>query len=86
MLMWEENPKYQHGIFRLLMGAVLLGLVLGPVIAVWTGDWSYYRSFLFWVGVVVAALCIYAGSIWLVAHLIRRAFMYFKQTKPKDNA
>ena len=85
--MWEEDPSYQNSNFRLLVGSVLCALLVGPMLALWTGDWGYYQGFLVALAVVLGALCVYAAFVWTVAHLIRRIATYLRRvTHQKDLA
>ena len=67
--MWEEDPRWQQANYRLLVSAVAIGVVGGFVVALWSGDWQPYQVILEVLGVIVAALCVYAAFVWTVGHL-----------------
>jgi hypothetical protein len=77
--MWEEDPGWQQGNYRLLVGAVIIGLVGSFFISLWSGDWQLFGEFLKVLGVILAALCIYAAIIRAVAHLGVKLWKLFKR-------
>ena len=62
--MWEEDPRWQQGNYRLLVGAVVIGLVGNFLISLFSGNWQLFGGFLEVIGVILAALCIYAAFVW----------------------
>jgi hypothetical protein len=68
--MWDEDPKYQSSNLRLLVWTVLFALLVDPLIAWWTDDWSFYRNLLRILAAVIGALCIYTLSVWTVTNAI----------------
>jgi uncharacterized membrane protein YjjP (DUF1212 family) len=67
--MWEEDPRWQQANYQLLVEAVAIGLVGSFLISLFSGDWQPLGGFLNVLGVILAALCIYAASVWTAAHL-----------------
>jgi hypothetical protein len=63
--MWEEDSKYQQGNFRALVWAVVIGLIGSFLISLVSGDWQLFKLFLEVMGVVLAALCLYAAIVWI---------------------
>ena len=66
--MWDEDPRYQQAHYRLLVWTVVVGTFGGLCVSLWTGDWGPYQTFLEVLGVILAALCIYAALVWTVGH------------------
>jgi len=81
--MWEEDPRVQESNYRLLLWSVAVGLVVGLLVALWTGDWSYYLMFLEMLGIILAALCIYAVLVWTIGHLVRWTWRLARRFKRK---
>jgi len=67
--MWEEDPRWQQGNYRLLVGAVVIGLAGSFLISLYSGNWQLFLMFLEVLGVIMAALCIYAAFVWTVTYL-----------------
>jgi hypothetical protein len=67
--MWEEDPRWQQGNYRLLVGAVVIGLAGSFLISLYSGDWQLFLMFLEVFSIILAALCIYTAFVWTVAHL-----------------
>jgi len=76
--MWEEDPRWQQGNYRFLVGAVVIGLIGSFFISLFSSDWQLFRVFLEVLGFILAALCIYAAIVWLVAHLGVKLWRVFK--------
>ena len=84
--MWEEDPRWQQGNYRLLVGAIVIGLIGSFLISLFSSDWQLFRVFLEVLGVILAALCIYAAIVWIVAHLGVKLWRAFRRWghKPDD--
>jgi uncharacterized membrane protein YjjP (DUF1212 family) len=83
--MWEEDPRWQQANYRLLVSAVAIGVVGGFVVALWSGDWQPYQVFLEVLGVIVAALCVYAALVWTVGHLALKLWNVVKKLRHKHD-
>ena len=83
--MWEEDPRWQQGNYRLLVSAVAIGVVGGFVVALWSGAWQPYQAFLEVLGVIVAALCVYAALVWAVGHLALNLWNVVKKPRHKQD-
>jgi hypothetical protein len=83
--MWEEDQKWQRANYRLLVSAVAIGVVGGFVVALWSGDWQPYQVFLEALGVIVAALCVYAALVWAVGHLALKLWSVLKKPRHKQD-
>jgi hypothetical protein len=68
--MWEEDPRWQQGNYKFLLWCVGISGVLAVLASALTDDWSLARYYFIWLGVVLAALAIYAAIVWTVAHSI----------------
>ncbi len=79
--MWEENPKWQQANYRLLVWSIAVGVIFGFFISLWSGDWQPYETFLEALGVILAALCIYAAVIWVIGKLALKFFNRLKKIK-----
>jgi hypothetical protein len=77
--MWEEDSRWQQGNYRLLVGAVVIGLIGSLLISLLSGDWQLFGVFLEVLGVVLVALCIYAAFVWTVAHLGVKLWRAFRR-------
>jgi hypothetical protein len=83
--MWEEDPRCQQAIYQLLVWTVVVGVVGGFIFSLWSGDWQPYRVLLEFLGVILAALCIYAAGIWTVGHLARKFWNALKRLGHKHD-
>jgi hypothetical protein len=83
--MWEEDPRWQQANYRLLVSAVAIGVIGGFVIALWSGDWQPYQVFLEALGVIVAALWVYAALVWTVGHLALKLWNVVKKLRHKHD-
>jgi len=79
--MWEEDPRWQQANYRLLVGAVGFGLIGYFLLSLFSSDWHYLRIFLEVLGVIAAALCLYAIVVWTGAHLGTLAWRAFTRTR-----
>jgi chromate transport protein ChrA len=82
---WEEDPRWQQANYRLLVWAVAIGLVGSFLISLFSGDWQLFQVFLEVLGVIVAALCIYAAFVWTVAHLGVKLLRVFRKLGHKHD-
>jgi hypothetical protein len=60
--MWEEDPRWQQGNYRLLVGSAFVGLLGSFVISLFSGDWEIIQVFLEVLGVIIGStlrLCSY---------------------------
>lgn len=69
--MWDENPEYQKASWKLLRGVVVFAVLVHPVIALVTNDWSAALAFYKPLMVVLICLGIYAAIVCTTAHFIR---------------
>jgi hypothetical protein len=83
--MWEEDPRWQQANYRLLVGAVVVGLAGSFLVSIFLGDWVIFRGFLMVLGVILAALCIYAAAIWTAAHLVVKMWRAFRKLRRKHD-
>ncbi len=83
--MWEEDPRWQQANYRFLVGAVVVGLAGSFLISLFSGDWELFRVFLEVLGVIVAALCIYAAVVWTAAHLVAKIWRAFRKLRHKHD-
>jgi chromate transport protein ChrA len=83
--MWEEDPRWQQANYRLLVGAVVVGLVGSFLISLFSGDWQLFGGFLEVLGVIFAALCTYAVFVWTVAHLGVKLWRVFRKLGHKND-
>lgn len=67
--MWEEDPRWQQANYRLLVWTVVIGLVGGFLLSLYSGDWQPYYVFLRLLGGFAAVLCAYAALVWTIGHL-----------------
>jgi hypothetical protein len=66
--MWEEDPKWQNATYRFLVASVI---VLTVIVAAWSIVGKDWKFLFFWssgLGIIIAALCVYAAIMWLIAH------------------
>jgi uncharacterized membrane protein YeaQ/YmgE (transglycosylase-associated protein family) len=83
--MWEEDPRWQQAKYRSLVGAVVVGLVGSFLISLFLDQWGIFRGFLEVLGVVLAALCIYAAIVWTAAHLVTKIWRAFRKLRHKHD-
>jgi hypothetical protein len=83
--MWEEDPRWQQGNYRFLVGAVVVGLAGSFLISLFSGDWELFRAFLEMLGVISAVLCIYAAIVWTVAHSVASIWRVFRRLRHKND-
>jgi hypothetical protein len=83
--MWEEDPRWQQANFRLLVWSVVIGVVGGFTYSLWSGDWQPYRGFLEILGIILAALCIYAAVVGSVGHLAPKFWGVLKKLRRKND-
>ena len=83
--MWEEDPRWQQANYRFLVGAVVVGLVGSFLVSLLLGDWEVFRVFLVGLGVILAALCIYAAIVWTVAYLGVKLWRAFRRWGHKND-
>jgi hypothetical protein len=83
--MWEEDPRWQQGNYRLLVGAVVIGLIGSFLISLFSGDWQLLGGFLEVLGIILAALCIYAACVWTVTHLSVKLWRVFRRLGRKHD-
>jgi tellurite resistance protein TehA-like permease len=69
--MWEEDPRWQAANYRLLIGSTVVLTLLATGWSILERDWEFLRYWFSGLGAIVAALCIYATLVWLVAHTVR---------------
>jgi hypothetical protein len=67
--MWEEDPRWQQANYRFLLWSVGIVGVAAVLFSVFDGDWTFARYYFLGLGVVLAALCIYAAIVWTVAQV-----------------
>ena len=77
--MWDEDPRWQQSQYRTLVWAVAIGLIGSSVISIFSGDWQIVIRFLEALGVILAALGLYAAFAWTVAHLGVVLYRKFKR-------
>jgi len=83
--MWEEDPRWQQGNYRLLVGAVVIGLIGSFLISLFSGDWQLLGGFLEVLGIILAALCIYAAVVGSVGHLAPKFWGVLKKLRRKND-
>ena len=83
--MWEEDPRWQQANYRLLVGAVVVGLVGSFLISLFLGDWQLFGGFLEVLGGILAGLCVYAAFVWTVAHLGVKLWKAFRRLGHKND-
>jgi len=81
--MWDEDPKVVESSYRLLKWSVVVGLIGGFIIALWTGEWTFYGYCLAALGVWVAALAMYVALVWEVGNSARRLWVLIARWKRK---
>jgi hypothetical protein len=83
--MWDEDPRCQESIYRLLIWSVGIGLVGGAILAFWADDWSGYKTFLRILALTALALCSYAAVIWVLGHSAKWICRCFQKLKRRLN-
>ena len=69
--MWEEEPRYQNIAYRFLIGSVVTLTLIATVASILNRDWEFLRLWFLGLGVVFAAICLYAAIVWLVVQIVR---------------
>ena len=77
--MWEEDPRWQQGNYRLLVWCVGIAGMLAVLASALTNDWTYARYYFIWLGVVLAALAVYAVIVWTVTHSVRLVLRLYRR-------
>ncbi len=83
--MWEEDPKWQQAKYRIL---VCLGFVTVPVLiflSLWLDNWSPALAVLGTLGILFAALCIYAALVWIIGNSIKVLWMLVCKLRQKQD-
>jgi uncharacterized membrane protein YjjP (DUF1212 family) len=83
--MWEEDPRWQQANYRLLVWLVVIAVVGGFIVSLWSGQWQTYQILLEFLGIILAALCIYAALVWTVGHLALKLGRLLKKLRHKDD-
>jgi len=79
LVMWEEDPRWQQAQYKILVWSVGVSGPFALFVSALTGDWSVARWYFTAVGVVVAALCVYAAVVWMVGHAAMLLIKFFKR-------
>jgi hypothetical protein len=82
--MWEEDPRYQNAVYRFLIGSVVALTVLATVTSILERDWEFLGYWFLGLGVVFAALCLYAAVVWLLVHIVRLAAWLMRKAFQRD--
>ena len=82
---WEEDPEWQQARYRFLVWGVILVVVGGLLVALWSGEWDGYLMVLGGLGVILGAVCIYAGLVWTFGHLALRFWRVVRRLRHRDN-
>ena len=69
--MWEEDPRWQQANYRFIVGCVVSVTVLATFSSLYTRDWNYLLWWLYALGTIFAALCLYASVVWSVCQIVR---------------
>jgi hypothetical protein len=71
--MWDEDLRYQKAVYQFLIGSVAILTLVAMLVSLLERSWEPLRSLFFVFGIILAALCIYAATIWFVAHIVQFA-------------
>jgi hypothetical protein len=71
--MWEDDPRYQNAIYRFLIGTIIALTLIATVFSILEKNWEFLRSWFLGLGVIIAAICLYALIIWLIVQVVRLA-------------
>jgi hypothetical protein len=82
--MWEEDPRYQNAVCRFLIGSVVALTLIATAVSILERDWEFLGYWLLGLGVVFAALCLYAAAVWLVVHIVRLAAWLTRKVFQRD--
>jgi hypothetical protein len=69
--MWEEDPRYQNAVCRFLIGSVFALTLIATAASILERDWEFLSYWFLGLGIVFAALCLYAAIVWLIVHIVR---------------
>jgi hypothetical protein len=82
--MWEEDPRYQNAVYRFLIGSVVALTLIATAASILERDWKFLSNWFLGLGVVFAALCLYAAVVWLVVHIVRLAAWLMRKVFQRD--
>ena len=82
--MWEEDPRYQNAVCRFLIGSVVALTLIATAASILERDWEFLSYWFSGLGIVFAALCLYAAVVWLVVHIVRLAAWLMRKVFQRD--
>ena len=84
--MWEESPKYQESNYRFLIRSVAFLIVVGTIWCIASRSWEMLGHLFGTLAILVGAVCIWAGTIWLVAQCVRGVFRLIRSAARKHSS
>ena len=84
-VLWEEDPRWQKSYYRLCVWGVIIVVVGGLLVALWSGEWDGYLMVLGGLGVVLGAVCIYSGLVWTVGRVVLRLWRGVRRLTHRGN-
>jgi hypothetical protein len=77
--MWEEDPRYQKAVYRFLIGSVVILTLIATAASILERDWEFLGYWFTGLGMVIAALCLYATAACLVVQIVRLAAWFMRK-------
>lgn len=82
---WDEEPRYVEALYPLLVGSLIVAVIGGFALALSSGDWDIYLTFLDFLVAILLALCLYAGLVWTVGKVIKLCWRPARRLKRKQS-
>lgn len=82
---WDEDPRYVEALYPLLVGSLIVAVIGGFALALYSGDWDNYLTFLRFLAIIPLALCLYAGLVWTVGNVIKLCGRLARRLKRKQS-
>jgi len=84
--MREEDPKSQKAKCRISVCWALIPVAVAIFVSLWFDGWSPTLAILGTLGILFAALCVYAALVWSIGNSIRVAWRLAGKLREKQNS
>ena len=69
--MWDEDPRWQEGNYRLILGSLRVAFIVGAVLGLVFATWEPLLQFCYLVGAAVGSLfVVWVLPVWLFGKLV----------------
>jgi peptidoglycan biosynthesis protein MviN/MurJ (putative lipid II flippase) len=84
--MWEEDPRYQEGNFRLLVAVAVISTALATVYGLALQEWSFLAYWYSILGALLGGILIYGVVVCSVAYTARFIARLFRRSSRKHDS